>query len=171
VLRPVLGELVSQAKVSNRFSIILHRYMSAYPHYPAYYYPAEYYYYGYSYYPPNYSTYAEHGYVESQDKPAEDESRNQETSSDSQSTVCHPTTEREWYTITKHKKKRIYTCTACDKEFTRTFNLKDHYKATHLHLKPYECPVEGCRSRFARKNDFWRHQRLIHKKKLEENVF
>jgi hypothetical protein len=169
--QPFLGELVLKGKVSHSFLIILHRYMSTYPHYLAYYYPSEHYYYGYPYYPPDYSPYPRPEYLESQYQPETYEEKVVETCTESQPPVCSPVVEREWYTITKHKKKRIYTCTACEKQFTRTFNLKDHYKATHLQLKPYVCREEGCRSKFARKNDFLRHLRLIHKKKPEEDSF
>jgi uncharacterized Zn-finger protein len=72
--------------------------------------------------------------------------------------------ERDWYVIKKQQQKRIYICSKCSKEFTRAFNLKDHYKSTHLNLKPYKCKVGDCNSRFARKNDCIRHIKLIHHK-------
>jgi uncharacterized Zn-finger protein len=75
--------------------------------------------------------------------------------------------ERSWYIIKRRNCKRIYLCTACSKEFTRTLNLKDHYNATHLNLKPYKCLVGSCNSRFARKNDCTRHMKMVHGKSIK----
>jgi hypothetical protein len=75
-------------------------------------------------------------------------------------TVCSA---EDMYSLTRRGTKRIYSCNECLKEFTRAFNCKDHYIATHLQLKPFACPFVDCPSKFARKNDCIRHMRLVHK--------
>ena len=85
----------------------------------------------------------------------------QESSADEEGTGMD---EREWYSIERSHSKRVYVCVECSKRFTRSFNLKDHFKAIHLNIKPYACPYGSCDSRFVRKNDCIRHMRLIHKK-------
>ncbi len=72
--------------------------------------------------------------------------------------------ERNWYTIERREGKRIYVCNECSKEFTRAFNLKDHFKSIHLQVRPYQCPFQTCESSFVRKNDCMRHMKLIHKR-------
>ncbi|KAI9193690.1 uncharacterized protein BJ171DRAFT_524264 [Polychytrium aggregatum] len=49
----------------------------------------------------------------------------------------------------------------CQNGFTRRYNLKVHYSATHVKLKNFQCPA--CCKAFARKGDLQRHCALKHK--------
>jgi uncharacterized Zn-finger protein len=117
-----------------------------------------------SYYPCYQSEYYDHTAEWTGQHPSYHVPYSEPSESSSTSEWSDPHDEKTWYTIRK-KDKRIYVCNRCSKEFTRSFNLKDHYKATHLGLKPFQCEVANCSSRFARKNDCLRHMKLVHKEK------
>ncbi|KAL8614460.1 hypothetical protein ACOMHN_007796 [Nucella lapillus] len=56
----------------------------------------------------------------------------------------------------KHLNLRKYKCQQCDKSFMRPEHLKGHL-VTHMGIKPFACPVEGCDTSFTAKSSLYVH--------------
>ncbi|KAI8926524.1 hypothetical protein BC831DRAFT_390615, partial [Entophlyctis helioformis] len=56
---------------------------------------------------------------------------------------------------------RKFTCTDCNKSFTRKYNLDAHMRS-HYNVKPFRCTLAGCQEAFVRKHDLQRHVLSVH---------
>ena len=63
-----------------------------------------------------------------------------------------------------HKKKELFKCNQCLKEFKRRANLRRHIDALHTKLKPYHCEEAGCSKEFSSKDWLKRHIKAHHLK-------
>lgn len=59
----------------------------------------------------------------------------------------------------KHKKRKTYKCTYCEKEFSKHCGLKVH-EYSHTSVHPYVCPEEGCGKTFLVPSKLKRHSKV-----------
>jgi len=61
-----------------------------------------------------------------------------------------------------HSDEKPFSCTECNKTFSREPDLKRH-KITHTEEKKYKCNFDNCKSSFNTSGNLARHKRLSHK--------
>ena len=62
-----------------------------------------------------------------------------------------------------HEDQKPFTCTVCQKGFTRKLSLKTHIETIHEGKKPFECPI--CEVTFSQKSGMNKHINSVHDKK------